>query len=147
MSGFDVDEGKLLRVSSTTYTFVNLKPNTIYDVYVRTICGEDVSMWSSPTLTFTTPDSPESIDDVVGNFYFEIYPNPTRNASTISLVGINSEVSINIIDVNGRIISSETLQVESSLMHRIDVSTYPRGTYFIHLVGDQINSVRKLIVK
>ena len=40
-------------VSTNSYTMDNLTPNTLYTIFVRTLCGSENSVWSDP-YTFTT---------------------------------------------------------------------------------------------
>ena len=57
----------------TLFTMVDLTPNTSYDVYIRTLCSEEVSDWSAPitirTLNALPADLPYSCDftDTVEN--------------------------------------------------------------------------------
>jgi hypothetical protein len=55
LEGFDPDsEGTLLEnITNKPYLLSGLSPETAYDVYLRAVCGENVSDWSVP-LTFTT---------------------------------------------------------------------------------------------
>lgn len=54
LSGFNINTQQPTSVSSNVQSLTGLTPNTLYDVYVRTICGaDDTSRWSQP-FTFTT---------------------------------------------------------------------------------------------
>ena len=129
------------------YTITGLAAETAYDVYVRAMCAEDFySVWSE-VVRFTTLESQEGIDGVNGNFQFTIYPNPTSNATTISLNGVEGKVEISVVDMNGRIITSEAIECGVDCEKRLDVAGLAQGTYFVRVLGDNINSVRKLIVR
>src|SRR5690625_5096428 len=53
-AGFDSDtEGESVLVEETSYTMTELDPETEYDFYVRSVCGENYSDWVGPE-TFTT---------------------------------------------------------------------------------------------
>src|SRR5699024_10706643 len=57
-TGFDTDsEGESVLVEATSYTIEELDPETEYDVYVRSVCGENYSDWTGPE-TFTTAEEP-----------------------------------------------------------------------------------------
>ena len=53
--GFNpADEGNLQSgILSVPYTLINLNPVTSYHAYVRTVCGQDISVWTGP-IQFTT---------------------------------------------------------------------------------------------
>ena len=52
-SGDGVETGASVAEASTSVTISELDPNTAYDAYVRTVCGEETSAWSSAA-SFTT---------------------------------------------------------------------------------------------
>ena len=55
-AGFTVDENaNIVTVTDTTATIGNLTPSQMYDFYVRSDCGEDVSEWRGPV--HATPGS------------------------------------------------------------------------------------------
>jgi len=54
LSGFLIGNGTLETVSNSQFTtLTNLNPGTTYDVYVRTVCGNELSD-NSPVVQFTT---------------------------------------------------------------------------------------------
>lgn len=70
---------------------------------------------------------------------FSIYPNP---ASTTLTVEADRPATVTLMDVSGR--ESGRWRVESG-KNTIDISTLPRGVYFVRLDGS--GAVKKLIVK
>ena len=148
-SGFAQGEGILESVTTTTYMITGLDAETDYDVYVRAVCGENfTSTWSEPVCQFQTlVAGSEGIDGIDGNFQFAIYPNPTSGMTTISLKGVEGEVTISIVDMNGRTIANESMECGSECEKRLDVAGLSQGTYFVRVIGDNVNSVRKLIVR
>ena len=148
-SGFGQGQGELAEVTERTYTITGLEPETDYDVYVRLYCTENTyGVWSN-LFSFTTEaeEIPEGIDGIEGNFSFTIYPNPTNNTTTISLNGIEGKVEISVVDMNGRIIMSEAMECGNDCEKRMDIDGLAQGTYFVKVISDGINSVRKLIVR
>ena len=131
----------------TAFTIVNLIPNFTYAFRVRSLCGVAwESDWSTPELVVTTGDR-IGIDDVDANFSCTIYPNPATDATTITVAGVEGRISISVVDVNGRTVANETLNCAADCEKKMDVSGLGQGAYFVHIVGDNVNSVRKLIVK
>ena len=143
----DLNSGNEATATEPYYQLSGLNPHTSYDVYVRGYCTASTFGQWSDCFTFTTKGSVEGIDGVEGNFSFSIYPNPTSGSTTISLKGIEGRVAIHVVDMNGRILVSEAIECGSDCEKRMDVAGLAQGTYFIHLLGDEINSVRKLVVR
>jgi len=75
-----------------------------------------------------------------------IYPNPATDIITISNnLNINIE-SINLYDMNGRLVKQfETLNNGSSEV--IDVSNLSSGIYMAHIYGNQANVIKRVIKK
>ncbi len=62
---------------------------------------------------------------------------------TVSAEGIEGNVTVTIVDVNGR----EMMQQQGNGTFRFDVSTLAQGAYFVRLTGSNHSSVSKLVVK
>lgn len=86
----------------------------------------------------------ERITDIeeVNGANIALFPNPA--SSTVTLSGIEGTARVTVIDMNGRV-SSEWTACDGSLT--IDVSKISQGAYFVRIVGEQVNAIRKLIVK
>ena len=140
MSGFNQGNGIIVAATGTSHTLTDLSSTTVYDVYVRTVCGEGVtSAWSS-VVDFTTADG-EGIDDV-NSAAISLYPNPA--SSTVTLTGIEGAAMVTVVDMNGRETGKWTV-VDGTLT--IDVTEMAQGAYFVRIVGEQVNAIRKLIVR
>ena len=137
----DIDQ----TVAEHPVTINDLEFEALYIVKVRAVCDDNYSEWSE-AISFQTEPA-EGIDNVESNFQFAIYPNPTNGATTIKLNGIEGEVEISIVDMNGRTITVETIRCGSDCEKRMDVAGLAQGTYFVRVVGNDVNSVRKLIVR
>ena len=142
--GFSHGSGTVVSSTETSATINGLDFNTQYDLYVRALCGDDIySRWSNVS-TFTTET--QSIGDV-NAISCAIYPNPTSSATTISVNGVNGKVKIEIVDMNGRTVASETLECSSDCTKTMDVDNLSQGAYFVRITSDNANMVRKLIVR
>ena len=60
-----------------------------------------------------------------------IYPNP----------------SIAVIDMNGRTVAAETLECSNDCTKSMDVDHLAQGAYFVRITGDEVNMVKKLVVR
>ena len=129
--------------SETHYEFTGLNARTNYIVKVRTKCdGDNYSSYVS--VLFTTGGV--GIDDVQAAAC-TIYPNPTSNSTTISVSGVNGKVRIAVIDMNGRTVAAETLECSNDCTKTMDVEKLAQGAYFVRITGDEVNMVKKLIVR
>ena len=128
-----------------SFTITGLESDMKYDVYVRNICQEGVtSAWSNKIQFRTTVGINTALAD---NVRVQIYPNPANSEATVSVDGINGKVEFVVADMNGRMIVTETINCEGSLVKTIDVSNLAKGAYFVHIYNDDFNTTRKLIVK
>ncbi len=83
--------------------------------------------------------------DVVDGFTFGLYPNPASTTVTLKLNGFNGQVQVDVVDMNGRTVSSEpAVQSEEFVL---DLNGLAKGAYFVHVTGASQTAVRKLIVK
>ena len=146
MEGVSEENGTKVVVENTpTYTIEGLESDLTYDVYVRTVCAEGVtSAWSNKIQFRTNVGINTASTD---NVKVQIYPNPANSEATVSVDGINGKVEFVVADMNGRMIVTETINCEGSLVKTIDVSNLAKGAYFVHIYNDNFNTTRKLIVK
>ncbi len=100
------------------------------------------------TLTATfAADGTEGIEDVAGDALCTIYPNPTSDVTTISVSGVNGMVRITVVDINGRTVATETLECNADCEKTMDVDNLAQGTYFVRIAGENVNQVKKLVVR
>ena len=145
LNGFDVGAGTTVTVTEPTLTIVGLQDETGYDAYVRSVCSDDVfSSWSRVSFT-TLPYV--GISDVEGDVSCTIYPNPASTETTFSVSGANGLVRIAVVDMNGRTVASDELSCSADCTKQMTVEGLAQGAYFVRIVGDNINIVRKLVVR
>ena len=142
--GFTHGSGTVVSASEPSATINGLDYNTQYDLYVRALCGTDnYSPWSNVSTFTTQPLGINPADTPVCT----IFPNPTSYATTINVSGINGQVKIEVIDMNGHTVTSETLECASDCTKTLHVDHLAQGAYFVRITGQQFNMVKKLIVK
>ena len=83
------------------------------------------------------------IDEVSENG-LSLYPNPASTMVTVNAEGVEGNVTVQVVDLNGRVMMQQQGNAQS---FRFDVSTLAQGAYFVRLTGENVNAVRKLIVK
>ena len=135
-SGHTAGDGTIVTADTDPFELTGLEQNTQYDVYVRAVCDNNVySDWSTVASINTI-----GIHDVFGNIG-RISPNPASSNVTIS--GIEGEATVTVVDMNGRTVF--TAKANNNLT--IDLAGFAQGTYFVHISGEQVMAIRKLIVK
>jgi hypothetical protein len=78
---------------------------------------------------------------------FIVYPNPTNGLLTIEATKFsNKNASIEVVDIIGKIVVSEQLNA-NTLTKQIDISKLQNGVYFVRLIIDNEQSVRKIILQ
>ena len=130
--------GQTVNVTTNPYTLTGLVANTSYTVAVAAVCSEEETSEFSGTITFTTS---VGIDEV-NAANISLYPNPTN--TMVTLTGIEGKAMVTVVDMNGRV-NGEYSVNDGSLT--IDVSKMAQGAYFVRIVGEQANAIRKLIVR
>ncbi len=129
-------------------TLSGLSDESNYSVYVMAVCGEGVNGSWSERVDFSTASadgiSPLTAD---GNL-LSIYPNPTSDATTITVRGISGDLQITIVDMNGRAVKEFLVSCDyDDCTKQVDVSGLAQGAYFVRVSADGVNTVKKLIVK
>ena len=81
-----------------------------------------------------------TVDDIVESVTF--YPNPTSGYVTIrTLTTRASQQMLQIVDVSGRLLRSEAVEVPSGIYEQpLDMSAYPTGVYYVQL-GEVVTRV------
>lgn len=113
-----------------------LSPNTpaqIATLYAYTTCTTNITQ-----SCFTTNVKDESISLVS-----EIYPNPSENDITVVFENSNTTHQIQLFDVTGKIISSETTEEASFKIKKNNIS---EGLYFLKLTNKVGQSTTQKVI-
>ena len=92
------------------------------------------------------PDSTQGIS-TASSAQCSVYPNPADDATTISVTGVNGKVSIAVVDMNGRTVASETMECAADCVKTLNVANLAQGAYFVRITGENVNMVKKLVVR
>ncbi|MCR4829773.1 MAG: fibronectin type III domain-containing protein [Bacteroidales bacterium] len=145
--GFPEGQGTVVTVNGNSYNLTGLDSETEYDVAVSAVCDAGNGVQSTYTARYSFETAEEiGIADVNG-LNVNIYPNPTSNSTNITLSGVTGEVTIAIIDMNGRTVRSSTMSCDGDCATTIEVSDLASGAYFVRISGEGVNTVKKLVVK
>ena len=77
----------------------------------------------------------------------QVFPNPTNSLFTLSTTQIlRGGVNIEISNIEGQIVYKKTLQsVGNQLFMDIDMSTQPKGIYFLHVNNQEVFMNKKIV--
>ena len=143
LQGFDQGSGITVTADRHPFLLTGLTGETTYDIAVRAVCGDDyVSENWSNRLTVTTQYS--DINSVTDDPHVQLRPNPTGGDVQLTLPDGVGAVRVNVVDMAGRTLLSYSL---SDHIDRANLSTsqMPQGAYYVQIVGDHLNAVKKLI--
>jgi len=88
------------------------------------------------------------IEDVLSQNIFKVYPNPTRGKFTLEVLNRSyTNLSIQIVNEANQLIyerSYKNIQPDSVL--EIDLSTNPKGIYFLKVRFDKFIKIKKIII-
>ncbi len=143
--GFIQGSGLSVIAESHPYTLTDLVGETEYDIYVRGICGTNFysEHWSN-CVTITTPYSGISMSN--DDTRVRLHPNPTSSDVELILPANVGAFKVEVIDVAGRVQLSGSYPSGSENII-LPTSGLEQGAYFVRVVGDRINTVKKLIIK
>jgi len=81
-----------------------------------------------------------------GSYLGQSFPNPVSGSATILLNGINSDMTLEVVDLAGRVLQSVRIPAGSASV-TVDASSLASGMYLCRLVsGGKILDVNKLQV-
>ena len=85
-----------------------------------------------------------SVDEVEEVSFAHLYPNPSKDACTISLAGLwSDDVQVVIYDVQGKVVLNE---IQSNLNFTIQTKNFANGLYFVELNDGSNKLMKKLTV-
>jgi len=129
----------------TTYLWSDASGNQTLDVsatgsYAATVTGAN-GCEATDTVTVTV-DPCTSIEELsVSNV--SVYPNPSAGVFTVEYDGNVSNVQLSILDLNGKVVYSETMNTNKT---NIELNTIANGVYTVVLVSNDTVSTTKMVV-
>lgn len=131
--GFPQGFGIQFQTDELPVVITPLAPNTQYEFYVQTVCGEwGESVWIGPF--FFTTESASGITEY-SDFNTKLYPNPAQNSIILTSDLLSETGSIQIFDVTGKIMIEVNTGANAS--EEIQVSSLEAGVYIL-----KINTVK-----
>jgi hypothetical protein len=160
LPGFDQGTGVTVTADHHPFLLTGLTGETTYEITVRAVCGEDyVSESWSNRLTITTQYS--DINSVTDDPLVRLQPNPTSGDVLLTLPDGVGAVRVTVVDMAGReclnVSMSDCLSAgaprtqtirqsnNQAISVTLPTSQLPQGAYYVQIVGDRFNVVKKLI--
>ena len=79
---------------------------------------------------------------------YVIFPNPTSNDATLRITGasIETDLTISVYSITGRLISKQKLEVNKSIKSeaKIDLRSQSAGVYFVRISGPKSNYLQSI---
>ena len=86
-------------------------------------------------------------ENQINTLNFEIYPNPTNRILTLKINKPNTDqISINIFNILGEKVNVPELDESLEEIYEIDVTGQHEGVYFLQIVSDNKNVVKKFVI-
>jgi len=109
------------------------------------VTAEDNISTQTYSINFTVATS---INDFTNGNSIVLYPNPSNGLVNIVFGNaINTAIEINVYNSIGSIVFTDKLQDLESGKHEIDLTTLPKGMYFIKISADNESTVKNVIIK
>ncbi|MEG1909976.1 MAG: T9SS type A sorting domain-containing protein [Bacteroidales bacterium] len=113
--------------------------------------GKSMQYWPVTTVKSSYVDvaRKSDIEELKSTLTSIVYPNPASDQVTIRLQGFTGEVQVQLTDLCGRSLSSSFYQAQgNSIQTELNLSTFPKGIYLIHIQSSTDQKLtKKLVIK
>ena len=86
-----------------------------------------------------------SSNDLEFDFDINVFPNPSSGLFFVEVSDLNSqeEISLEVVDLTGKVISSSRLSGSSNFVEKINLDKNASGVYLLKIVmSDQVQLIR-----
>jgi len=106
---------------------------------------------ASGCITIVNVTVPEAVNPGLFEFEgvsrFDIYPNPTEGKAVLDIeLNETGTVELQILNVLGEVIHSESISQISKVRYETDLSHLTNGVYFIQLQSESVNANKRIVV-
>lgn len=109
------------------------------------VTAEDGTTEETYSINFTVATAIESLDF---DRNISLYPNPTNGVIQIAFENITqSQCKIEVYNSIGSIVYNEELSKVNETIHKIDLSNFSKGMYFVKISTSKESCVKNLIIK
>ncbi|MBC7695352.1 MAG: T9SS type A sorting domain-containing protein [Burkholderiales bacterium] len=93
----------------------------------------------------TLPLDPVGVRKNIETLFYSIYPNPTSGAFSVNFSKENANANICVYDLLGNCLVKKDSQ--NGLTALFDLSTKPKGVYFVQIVTEDKREVKKIVLE
>lgn len=87
------------------------------------------------------------ISDIANKIDFDIYPNPTSGIVSVEAdLDINTNVTIQVFNTIGALVSETTLNAMAQVREVVDLSSEANGVYIVKVTANGTSGVRRLVL-
>lgn len=88
------------------------------------------------------------VDENSGIDNVAVYPNPTSSVINVALTSsLNENVTFQIIDMMGRVISTENISIAGDYTYTANTSDLSKGIYMVNVITSKGKSIHKFVVE
>jgi len=152
---FGTNNGRYANIASATKVFIGTRwaNNALgafmtgvlddFRMYNRSLTqSEVISLLNEPNPILSAPEV-----EVSQTYEFKLFPNPTSERLSLGWSEeIKSDITLNVIDVNGNILMSENI-TDGSNSHFLNVQNLSKGNYFIQFISEEYKKTEKFIIE
>jgi hypothetical protein len=132
-------------IKDTTFHLADgLSDNSTYYWRVRSLDQKTESQWTDEW-SFSTA-TPTKINPVSNVDKFDIYPNPTHGNINIRTTGDFFRFSVRIYNVIGQLVKEMEIHLNGGKTFSIDLSSLPKGQYFLSMMVENEIITKKIII-
>lgn len=88
-----------------------------------------------------------TIEDVITNNKIKIYPNPTSDKIFIEVDSDLDNLKIEILSISGQVLLIKETESHRIIKEELDLSSYPKGVYFVRIYNNTFNFKDKILLQ
>jgi hypothetical protein len=91
--------------------------------------------------------SPFSVNENNGISNVSVFPNPSNGVVSISgTTDVTKELTIRVTDLNGRVLSAETMSATGTFTHALDLTGVAKGMYLVNITSNAGTTTHKVMI-
>ncbi|PBQ31409.1 hypothetical protein CNR22_06410 [Sphingobacteriaceae bacterium] len=137
------ENGTLLKTTNGGTSWTNETSNTTQAINAIYTYNYSSYFVDNANKIFISQQPLTSLEKIKNNEALSIYPNPATNELIVNYKTLNEKISLQILDVGGKLVFESELSGASSL----DISGMEAGIYFVKCINSNHTlAVRKLVI-
>ncbi|MCX6235389.1 MAG: T9SS type A sorting domain-containing protein, partial [Bacteroidetes bacterium] len=87
-------------------------------------------------------------DDPSNMVSMKVFPNPSDGRFTMTISGVGNNIDLYLVGYAGQILLQDRIQRgNGDYSKEFDLSTYPKGVYFLKVVGENVLKIQKIVIR